>query len=78
MSMLTHFTGVGTFKGAEESIELHEWPAWPQYGKGKFEELDAYRASFIGEVDIPRLYRGPVNVSFDLVDRDPKAAAGPC
>ena len=78
MSKLTQFTGTGAFKGAEESIELHEWPAWPQYGKGKFEELDAYRASFIGEVDIPRLYRGPVNVSFDLVDRDPKAAAGPC
>ena len=78
MSKLTQFTGTGAFKGAEERIELHEWPAWPQYGKGKFEELDAYRASFTGEVDIPRLYRGPVNVSFDLVDRDPKAAASPC
>ncbi len=78
MSKLTAFTGIGTLQGAEECIELHEWPAWPEYGKGKFEELDAYRVSFSGEVDIPLLYRGPINVSFDLVDRDPKANAGPC
>ena len=78
MSKLTAFTGIGTLQGAEESIELHEWPAWPEYGKGKFEELDAFRASFSGEVDIPLLYRGPVNVAFDLLDRDPKANAGPC
>ncbi len=78
MSKLTAFTGIGTLQGAEENIELHEWPAWPRYGKGKFEQLDAYQASFSGEVDIPLLYRGPVNVTFDLLDRDPSSSAGPC
>ena len=78
MSKLTAFTGIGTLQGTEENIELHEWPAWPEYGKGKFEQLDAYQASFSGEVDIPPLYRGPINVAFDLLDRDPQANAGPC
>ena len=78
MGILTQFAGIGTTAGAPESIELHVWPAWPQFGKGSFSHIDTYTASFSGEVDIPLVYRGAVNVSFDLLDRDPKAKIGPC
>ncbi len=78
MGTLTQFAGIGTTAGAPESIELHVWPAWPQFGKGSFSHIDTYTASFSGEVDIPLVYRGAVNVSFDLLDRDPKAKIGPC
>lgn len=78
MGMLIDFAGVGTEPGTQESIELHVWPAWPSFGRGRFLQLDPYQASFSGEVDIPLVYRGPVNVSFDLTDRDPTSAIGPC
>ncbi len=78
MAILTQFVGIGTTAGTPESIELHVWPAWPQFGKGSFSHFDTYTASFSGEVDIPMVYRGAVNVSCDLIDRDPKAEVGPC
>ena len=78
MGILTKFVGIGTTAGVPENIELHVWPAWPQFGKGSFSRFDTYTASFSGEVDIPLVYRGAVNVSFDLIDRDPKAEIGPC
>ena len=78
MGILTQFAGIGTTAGGSREIELHVWPAWPQFGKGSFSHIDTYTASFSGEVDIPLVYRGAVNVSFDLLDRDPKAKIGPC
>jgi len=78
MGILTKFAGVGTIAGAPESIELHVWPAWPQFGKGSFSHIDSYTVSFTGEVDIPLVYRGTVSVSFDLIDRDSTAERGPC
>lgn len=78
MGILTRFAGIGTTAGTSESIELHVWPAWPRFGKGSFSRFDTYTASFSGEVDIPLVYRGAVNVSFELTDRDPKAETGPC
>ena len=78
IGVLTKFAGIGTTAGAAESIELHVWPAWPQFGRGSFSCFDTYSASFSGEVDIPLVYKGAVNVSFDLTDRDPEAEIGPC
>ncbi len=78
MGILTQFAGIGTTAGTPESIELHDWPAWPRLGKGSFSHFDTYTASFSGEVDIPLVYTGAVNVSFNLIDRDPKAETGPC
>ena len=78
MGILTQFTGIGTTVGVPENIELHVWPAWPRFGKGSFSRFDTYTASFPGEVDIPLVYTGTVNVSFDLTDRDPKVETGPC
>ncbi len=78
MGILTQFAGIGTTAGTPESIELHVWPFWPRFGKGSFSRFDTYTASFSGEVDIPLVYTGAVNVSFDLIDRDPKAEIGPC
>ena len=78
MGILTQFVGIGTTPGVSENIELHVWPAWPRFGEGSFSRFDTYTASFSGEVDIPLVYTGAVNVSFDLTDRDPKAETGPC
>ena len=78
MAIFTQFAGIGTSEGSPESIELHDWPAWLRLGKGSFSHFDTYTASFSGEVDIPLVYTGAVNVSFDLTDRDPKAETGPC
>ncbi len=78
MSTLSPFAAEGTARGRETDIEVRVWPAWPKFGRGRFSQFDRYTASFSGEVEIPLLYKGHVDVSIDLVDRNPKANIGPC
>ena len=78
MSTLSPFSAEGTARGREADIEVRVWPAWPKFGHGRFSQFDSYTASFSGEVEIPLLYKGRVDVSIDLLDRNAKANIGPC
>lgn len=76
MATIVDYVAYGTHSGLKETIWL-QVVFFYNVGSGQIEEYGTFNLSFQGHIDCI-FYKGPLNLSLDLTDKNPGAHSGPC